>query len=171
MIGRLAAVVIAATLLPACGLGGGGPPWFFRGSARLPDCTEPPATVLTGEWFDQGQVTITSQGCEDAAPGEVFPSCPLNWVMTQAGGEVDILVDNEYEVRGRLCGDQLHLEGGWWLPVEAEGFGCTYEDEDAAEVGIEAEGSVLTAEEDLLRGTLVVRERCTAEYDVTLTRL
>jgi hypothetical protein len=169
---RSRAVVVAlsaALALTAC-IGVGGPPWFIPGSARLPSCSEAPAADLTGGWFDQGLVTITSPGCLDAPLGTALPACALDWDVAQDGTEVAIVVDEEYEIRGRLCGDTLHLEGGWWLPVEAEGNGCTYDDEDASEVGIEAEGAALTYADGAMSGTLAIRADCTAEYAVTLRR-
>lgn len=144
--------------------------YFTPGTGTLPDCTEPPITEsLDGTlWFDQGTVTIRTQGCADAAPEDEFQSCALNWAFTQDGSEVGIVVDEEYRLEARLCADKLYLRGGWWLPVmDEEGF-C-YEDDSAEEVGIEAEGNVLTVSPDERRmtGVLVVRGRCTAEYDVT----
>ena len=41
-------------------------------------------------------------------------------VQDQDGNDVTILVDEEYRIEGRLCGNQLYLRGGWWLPVEDE---------------------------------------------------
>ena len=148
-----------------------GPPYFIRGTARLPECSDAPAADLSGRWFDQGVLRITSEGCDEAPLDEELRVCALDWELTQDGNEVDLLVDGEYELRGRFCGDTLQLEGGWWLPVEAEGFGCTYEDEDAAEVVIDAGGATLTyASEGTRTGVLSVRERCTAVYDITLSR-
>jgi hypothetical protein len=97
--------------------------------------------------------------------------CALQWRFTQTGNDVDILVDNEYRVDGRICGDTLHLRGGWWLPTEDEGFGCTYEEDTAEEVGIQAEGNTLTLVDGQLVGTLVVRGGCSASYDATFSRL
>jgi hypothetical protein len=97
-------------------------------------------------------------------------------VMTPGGQDIEILVDNEYTILGRLCGVMLHLEGGWWLPVEDEGE-CTYDDDSAEEVGIQMAGSTLVVMDDELSvgglvatGTLQVRGSCEAAYDMTLTR-
>jgi hypothetical protein len=76
------------------------------------------------------------------------------------------VVDTEYRLEGRLCGEELYLRGGWWLPVQDQGS-CTYEDDSAEEVGIQAEGNVLTVAPDEMNGTLVVQGRCAAEYEVT----
>ena len=155
-----------------------GPPYFIPGSATLPSCTEPPAfDDLDGSrWGDSGQVTIETTGCDGAQPGEVFDSCQLDWVMTQDGQDIEILVDNEYTILGRLCGATLYLEGGWWLPVEDEGE-CTYDDDSAEEVGIQMAGSTLVVVMDdelsaglIAAGTLQVRGSCEAAYDMTLTR-
>ncbi len=149
--------------------------YFIPGTATLPDCTETPADDLDGAClFDQGTVTILSTGCLGAEPDAVFASCALAWSVEQTGNDVTIIVDGEYRIEGRFCGDQLHLRGGWWLPVEDEGF-CTYEDDSAEEVGIQAEGNVLTYvppdEQNLdftLEGTLRVQGPCAASYQVTL---
>ena len=69
--------------------------------------------------------------------GEIFTTCPLAWSFSQTGSEVEILVDNEYAILGRLCGDSLFLEGGFWLPVEDPEEGCTYDEDSAAEVVID----------------------------------
>jgi hypothetical protein len=130
---------------------------------------------LNGSWFDGGQVTIETTGCDGAQPGEVFDSCSLTWVITQDGQDIEILVDNEYTILGRLCGDTLYLEGGWWLPVEDEDE-CTYDDDSAEEVGIQMAGSTLVVMDDELSAgliaadTLQVRGSCEAAYDMTLTR-
>ena len=172
---RVALCVVSLALL----LGGtcvAGPPYFIPGTGTLPDCDEAPAQDLTGRWFDYGTVTIETEGCRDASKGEVFPSCSLDWEFTQIGNDVDIFVDNEYTINGRFCGDELHLEGGWWLPVEDEDImQCTYENDSAAEVGIQAGGNVLTLDETefgtpALIGTLVVQERCRATYEITLEK-
>lgn len=65
----------------------------------------------------------------------MLDSSPENWAFTQDGN--DIVVD-EYRVKGRFCGDQLYLEGGWWLSVADEQGSCWYEDEDGDELGIQA---------------------------------
>ncbi len=148
-------------------------PYFIPGSATLPNCTEPPGFDLTGGWSDNpgSIVSIRTAGCDDAPAGSEIESCPLGWEMTQTGGEVQILVDNEYEMVGRLCGAELHLEGGWWLPVEDAGQ-CTYEEDSAAEVGIQMEGSTLIVTERdqslVATGVLEVRGPCEASYDVEL---
>lgn len=149
-----------------------GPPYFISGSAKLPSCSESAAADVSGTWFDRGQVTILTDGCRDTQAGEIHMACSLSWAMTQQGNSVDILVDEEYTIRAQLCGSDLHLEGGFWLPVEDPPLGCTYEEDSAAEVGIEAEGATLQLNQDAtqLVGTLVVRERCTAEYAVTLDK-
>ena len=149
--------------------------YFIPGTGTLPECDEAPSANLDGTtWFDQGTVTILTSGCLGAEPDATFKSCPLNWAFTQTGNVVSIVVDEEYRIEGRLCGDKLHLRGGWWLPVEDEDEGyCTYEDDSADEVGIMAEGNVLTyvppdAETPAqLTGTLVVQGGCRAEYEVT----
>jgi len=153
-------------------------PYFIQGSARLPDCTDPPAFDLDGtEWFDQGDVTIQTTGCGTAQPMDVIEACALNWVMSQVEGEIEIIVGGEYRIRGRLCGPNLHLHGGWWLPVvdEDEGY-CTYEEDSADEVGIQDGGSVLTVAlqpgSSMLQasGVLSVSGSCDAEYDMVLTQ-
>lgn len=149
-----------------------GPPYFVQGSARLPDCTEPPAFDLNGtRWYDQGTVTILTDGCEGVSMGDELPSCALQWAVEQEGGDVRILVDDEYRILGRLCGDRLYLQGGWWLPVQDPVEGCTYEEDSAAEVGIEQEGQVLTVTATQMTGALVLQEQCRARYDTTFQRL
>jgi hypothetical protein len=146
-------------------------PLFIPGSATLPDCSAPPAVNLDGtEWFDQGTVTVTSAGCQDASAGDPFAVCALNWDFTQRGDEVSIVVDDEYRLQGRLCGDQLHLRGGWWLPVEDAGQ-CTYDDDSAMEVGLQAAGNVLTVTAEQLTGTLALRAACDATYEVVFARV
>lgn len=157
----------------ACSMG---KPGFIEGSAKLPACSEAPVADLSGTWFDTGTVSITSAGCEGVDVGEMLASCPLNWTFEQTGNEVKIGVDEEYEIHGRFCGSTLHLEGGWWLAVVNDAGMCNYDDDDGTEVGIESEGSELTFEEDpmtgtLLRGTLVVRGQCSAQYEMQLTKL
>lgn len=161
---------MAFTLVASCIPGG--PPYFIPGSATLPACTEAPAFDLNGSrWSDSGTVTIGTAGCLDAQPGEKIDSCPLSWDMTQEGSDVEILVDEEYRINGRLCGSTFHLEGGWWLPVVDTDVGsCTYEDDSAAEVGIEMGGSSLAVTEVTMTGTLSVRGPCTGSYDVTFQR-
>lgn len=164
--------VLALFTMSACG-GGDSGVGSVTGSGKRADCDETPAADLDGsEWFDTGTVTVLTDGCSGAEAGDQFTSCALNWKFSQEGNDVTIVVDNEYRVLGRLCGDALTLEGGWWLPVEDEGS-CTYAEDSAEEVGIEAEGNALTVntDEDTLTGTLVVRSACTAEYDVVFYRL
>lgn len=143
--------------------------YFIPGTGTLPDCDEMPVTNLDGTlWFDQGTVTIRSTGCADAMPDEQFEACALNWAFSQDGNDLEITIDEEYRIEGRLCGDQLYLRGGFWLSVrDEEGF-C-YEEDSAEEVGIQAEGNVLTVfpEEDRISGTLSVEGPCSAEYEVT----
>lgn len=170
---RFLGVLMLASLI-SCGAGDGAP-YFIPGSATLPSCTESPAFDLSGSWGDGGQVAIETAGCDAAQPGDTFASCPLTWEMTQTGQDIEILVDNEYTILGRLCGDMLHLEGGWWLPVQDEGE-CTYEEDSAAEVGIQMGGSTLIVMDDesagglIAAGTLQVRGPCEAAFDMTLFR-
>lgn len=152
-----------------------GETYFIPGTGALPDCTETPATNLDGScWFDTGVVTIGSVGCSDAEPDDTFQTCALSWFFTQTGNDVTIVVDNEYRIEGRFCGDQLYLSGGWWLPVEDGGL-CTYAEDSAEEVGIQAEGNVLTYNAaadfnpDQLSGVLAVQGACSGSYDVVLT--
>lgn len=143
--------------------------YFIPGTGSLPDCNDAPITDLSNTlWFDQGTVTVRTEGCPGARPNDEFQACALNWAFSQNGNEVSIVVDEEYRLEGRLCADQLHLRGGWWLPVmDEEGF-C-YEDDSAEEVGIQAEGNVLTVDpgEGQMIGTLSVQGRCAADYEVT----
>lgn len=151
--------------------------YFIPGTGTLPECDEAPISELDGTlWFDRGTVTILTAGCLGAEPNAAFMSCELVWAFTQNGNDLSIVVDEEYRLDGRLCGDQLYLRGGWWLPVVDEDLGyCTYEDDSADEVGIMAEGNVLTyvpsngeapAE---MTGRLVVQGSCRAEYEVTFS--
>ncbi len=143
--------------------------YFIPGTGTLPDCNEAPVVDLNDTlWFDQGKVTIRTEGCLDASPGDEFESCALNWAFTQDGNDLTLVVDEEYRLEGRLCGDQLSLRGGWWLPVRDEDGSC-YEDDSAEEVGIQAQGNVLTVSpEDMqMTGTLAVEGRCAGEYEVT----
>ena len=168
---RWVAYVWVVIALGACGEGVS----FIPGTGTLPNCNEEPNTNLDGTlWFDQGIVTIRTAGCQQAMPDDAFMACALNWAFTQDGNDVTIVVDEEYRLEGRLCGDELHLRVGWWLPVEDEDVGfCTYEDDSAEEVGIMAEGNVLTyAPADgqtpaQMTGTLTVQGSCGAEYEVT----
>jgi hypothetical protein len=144
--------------------------FFIPGTGTLPDCDEAPITSLDGSsWYDGGTVTILTAGCEDAMPDDTFIACALDWVFEQDGNDVSILVDTEYRIQGRLCGDQLYLRGGWWLPVEDAGF-CTYEEDSAEEVGVEQEGNVLTVSSAGMSGTLLVQGACRAEYEVIFER-
>lgn len=159
--------VLCALVALGCG-GGDEPPWFIRGSARLPDCHETPTYNLDGTtWFDDGTATITSSGCGTPV-GSTLRVCGLAWVFKQSGSSVEIVVDHEYRIVGRACGDKLHLEGGWWFAVKDERGGCDYE--DGVEVGIQSGGSTLTVAGDTMTGVLAIAERCTAEYDVTFYR-
>ena len=163
---------LSLSLLGACGGGDGGLA-SVRGTGRLPECQEEPSATLDGTvWFDTGQLSIQSAGCS-LAQGSVVDVCPLQWELSQQGNDLHIRVDGEYDMNGRLCGNQLYLDGGWWLAVEDDGGQCGYQDDDGTEVGIEAEGNTLTlsATQDQLTGTLVLRERCVATYDVTLQLL
>jgi hypothetical protein len=126
-------------------------------------------TDLDGSlWFDQGTVTIRSEGCAGAMPDEQFQSCALNWAFSQNGNDLNIVVDEEYRLQGKFCGDQLCLRGGWWLPVMDERGFC-YEDDSAEEVGIQAEENVLTVApaDNQMTGTLALQGPCAAEYEVT----
>jgi hypothetical protein len=150
---------------------------FIPGSGTLPDCDDMPITDLNGTlWFNQGPVTIVTEGCLDAAPEDMFSSCAENWAFTQDGNDIDIVVD-EYRVKGRLCGNQLYLEGGWWLSVADEQGRCWYEDDDGDDMSIQAEGNVLTfvpAEdpaEDTMTGKLVLQGVCGVDYDATFGRV
>jgi len=149
--------------------------YSIPGTGALPDCSEAPSADLNGTlWSDRGVVTIRTAGCEQAMPDDTFMACSLTWAFTQDGNDVTIVVDEEYRIEGRLCGDELHLRGGWWLPVEDEDVGfCTYEEDSADEVGILAEGNVLTytaADGEApaqMTGTLAVQGSCRAGYEVT----
>jgi hypothetical protein len=152
--------------------------YFIPGTGTLPNCSEVAVTNLDGtEWYDNGTVTIRTTGCEGAMPGDELRVCGLDWVLTQDGDDVTIVVDEEYRLEGRLCGDQilgdqLFLRGGWWLPVEDE-LGCGYEEDSAEEVAITAEGNVLgVAQSEMtgklqMTGTLAVQGNCGAHYEVT----
>ena len=150
-------------------------PAFIPGTATLPDCDEPPIVDLDDTvWFNQGPATVLTAGCLDVAPDTTFDSCPENWNFTQDGNQVDIVVD-VYRVKGRFCGDQLYLEGGWWLSVTDENGRCSYGDDDGDEFGMQADGNVLTytaatpenggvAE---LTGVLLLEGSCAVSYDAT----
>ena len=162
--------ILAIVALGAAGcVGGGDGLWFIPGSGALPGCTESPAQDVAGHWYDQGTVTVRTEGC-DVPAGSQHTACALDWIVETSGNDATIVVDDEYRIEGRACGDQLYLHGGWWLPVEDEIEGCTYDEDSAEEVGIEAEGNTLTIGDGVMTGTLVVRGRCTADYAITLTR-
>lgn len=144
-------------------------PFSIDGAARLPDCSAPPAFDLTGQWSMSGDVTITSAGCFDTAVDESLASCPLTWQLEQTGADLSIVVDNEYLMRGRVCGTDVFFEGGFWLPVR-DGNDCTYEEDSAAEVGIDAGSLALDDTGDEMTGTLAIRADCTADYAMTLFR-
>lgn len=156
-------------LLQACS---SGDPAFIKGTATLPQCNEAPVTSLDGtHWYDNGTVTILDAGCAGTSVGEKLTACALDWVFSQSGNEVEIVVDGEYRIKGRLCGDQLHLQGGWWLPVmDTDSGGCTYDEDSAEEVGILAGGNTLTVTAQQLSGTLTVQGSCRASYAVTFSR-
>jgi hypothetical protein len=125
-------------------------------------------------WFNIGPATVLTAGCLDIQPDTTFDSCPENWAFTQDGNDIDIIVD-EYRVKGRFCGDQLYLQGGWWLSVAADNGGCYYEDEDGDEFGMQAGGNVLTytagdPENGIraeLTGLLLLEGNCSVSYDAT----
>ena len=171
MLGRVCSVAALVSLvLPVVGCPPDGPPYFINGTATLPACTEAPSFDLGGlRLSDTGTVTITGAGCKNTTVGETFQSCSLTWVVVAVdGNDIEFFVDNEYTVLGRLCGDQLHLEGGWWLPVVDGDFGCTYEEDSADEVGIQTGGNTLTINNlDDISGVLLVEGSCTAEYNVS----
>ena len=88
--------------------------YFIPGSATLPDCNDTPVTDLNGTlWFDQGTVTIVTEGCTDAAPDDTFASCALNWAFTQDGNDVTILVD-EVAAFTADVGHDLWYRLDWW---------------------------------------------------------
>jgi len=164
-----ALIVLGAVAVLGCD-GGKNGLTTIHGSARLPDCAEAPGFDLDGtRWIDSGAVTVGSAGCGEAV-GTVRAACPLAWEISQAGREVTLVVDGEYRLLGRACGQQLHLEGGWWLTVEDAAGACDYE--DGLEVGLSAGGATLdvAASLDALTGTLRLAEKCTATYDVTFSR-
>ena len=151
---------------------------FIPGSGTLPDCDDMPIIDLNGTcWFnDDGPVTIRTEGCLDADPNDMFTSCPENWAFTQDGNDVSIVVD-EYRVNGRLCGDQLHLEGGWWLSVKDEQGRCWYEDDDGDDMSIQKEGNVVTftpaadPNDETMTGLLLLEGSCEVDYAVTFRRV
>ncbi|MBW1907009.1 MAG: hypothetical protein JRF55_16690 [Deltaproteobacteria bacterium] len=149
---------------------------FIAGTGALPDCNDTPIDLKGKYWFnDDGPVTIRTDGCLDAVPEDMFTSCAENWVLTQDGNDVSIVVD-EYRINGRLCGDQLHLEGGWWLSVKDDQGHCWYEDDDGDDMSIEKDGNVLTftpaddPNDDTMTGLLVLKGSCDVDYEVTLRR-
>lgn len=148
---------------------------FIPGTGTLPDCDAPPATDLNDTvWFNIGPATVLTAGCQDVEPDTEFQSCPENWAFTQDGNDIGIVVD-EYRVNGRMCGDQLYLEGGWWLSVANELGGCDYDDDDGDEFGMQEGGNVLTytpANADTgafaqLNGILLLEGNCSVSYDTT----
>lgn len=150
-------------------------PAFIPGTGTLPDCDEPPIVDLDDTvWFNQGPATVLTAGCLDVAPDTTFDSCPENWNFTQDGNQVDIIVD-VYRVKGRFCGDQLYLDGGWWLSVRDENGRCSYGDDDGDEFGMQAGGNVLTYTAATpenggfaqLTGVLLLEGSCAVSYDST----
>ena len=146
---------------------------FIPGTGTLPDCNDAPITDLSGTlWFNQGPVTILTEGCQDYVPDDELSSCAENWAFEQDGNDVSILVD-EYRLNGRLCGDQLYLEGGFWLSVADEQGACWYEDDDGDDMGIQEAGNVVTVNpaedpnDETMTGLLVLRGSCGVNYDVT----
>lgn len=162
----------SVALAMSCGSDG---EYFIRGTARLADCDEAPAATLASRWFDTGLVEVTSVGCGDSQPGDHFSACALNWAITQQDSDVSITVDSEYRIKGRLCGETLSLEGGWWLPVQDETGNCTYDEDNASEVVIQSDGNTLQLTDDpessatVLAGTLSLGGHCSARYEITLT--
>ena len=115
--------------------------YFIPGTGEVPDCNGTPVADLEGTvWTDRGLVTIRGPGC-DVTPGVPFRPCGVYWAFSQDGNEVTIIVDGEYRIEGRLCGDELHLRGGWWLQLQLGFDVCQSRDELAGEVGIQAEGT------------------------------
>jgi hypothetical protein len=145
---------------------------FLQGTATLPSCVDAPVTDLDGShWYDNGTITILDAGCPGTAVGDALTVCGLDWIFSQAGNDVQITVDGEYRIEGRLCAEKLHLRGGWWLPVvDTDTGGCTYEEDSAEEVAIQAGGNVLTVTAQEMSGTLAVAGSCNASYSVTLRR-
>jgi len=141
-------------------------PSFIPGTGALPDCDEAPLANLDGTiWSDRGLVTIRSLGC-DVTPGVPFEACGFYWSFKQDGNDVRIIVDDQYRIEGRLCGDELHLRGGWRLPLEL-GLVCGSRPDLAGEVSIQANGNVarvLSATE--MKGTLIVQGSCSLAYQI-----
>ena len=164
--------LLPTLLLPLLGACSTDETIFIQGTATLPNCSETPVTNLDGtHWYDNGTITIQTAGCPDTNVGDALTVCGLDWVFTQTGNDAEITVDNEYRIKGRLCGDKLHLQGGWWLPVvDTDTGGCTYEDDSAEEVAIKAGGNLLTVSAQEMSGTLAVQGRCSGTYAVVLRR-
>ena len=143
---------------------------FIPGTGTLPDCDDAPITTeLNGTlWFNQGPVTILTEGCRDYVQDDELSSCAENWAFEQDGNDISIVVD-EYRLNGRLCGDQLYLEGGWWLSVADEQGACWYEDDDGDDMGIQEAGNVVTVNpaEQTMTGNLLLRGSCEVDYEVT----
>jgi len=139
---------------------------FLPGTGTLPDCDEEPLANLDGTfWSDRGLVTIRSPGC-DVTPGVPFEPCGSHWSFKQNANDLTIIVDDQYRIEGRLCGDELHLRGGWGLPLDL-GFVCGSRADLAGEVSIQAEGNVvrvLSATD--IRGTLIVQGSCSLAYEI-----
>ena len=57
---------------------------FIPGTGTLPDCNDTPVTDLNGTlWFNQGPVTILTEGCRDYVPDDTLSSCAENWAFEQ----------------------------------------------------------------------------------------
>jgi hypothetical protein len=165
---HLAGLAACVCIAVAAGSCGSEDVQFISGTGTLPDCSEAPLVNLDDTlWFDSGIVLVRTAGCQDSSPGDTLTACPLNWSFSQQGNDVTIIVDEEYRIDGRICDNKLHLRGGWWLPVE-DGGSCTYDDDSAAEMGIQAEGNVLTVKLGQIIGKLHLHGRCDVEYDITL---
>jgi Ser-tRNA(Ala) deacylase AlaX len=145
---------------------------FIEGTATLPDCHDTPVTNLDGtRWYDNGTIGIADAGCPGTTVGETLTVCGLDWDFSQVGNDVEVVVDTEYRIKGRLCAEKLYLKGGWWLPVQdSDTGGCTYEDDSAEEVAIQAGGNVLTVTAQEMSGTLAVKGRCSGSYSATFRR-
>jgi hypothetical protein len=144
---------------------------FIPGTGALSECNEAPSTNLDGTtWSDGGLVTVRSPGC-DVTPGVPFRPCRLYWAFRQNGNDVTIIVDGEYRIEGRHCGDELHLRGGWWLPLQVGFDVCQSRDDLAGEVSIQSEGNVLRVSAMEMTGTLAVQGGCALDYEVTFQRV
>ena len=142
--------------------------YFIPGTGEVPECNETPVANLEGTvWTDRGLVTIRGPGC-DVTPGVPFRPCGVYWAFRQDGNEVTIIVDGEYRIEGRFCGDELHLRGGWWLQLQLGLAVCQSRDDLAGEVSIQAEGNVLRVSGTEMTGTLAVQGGCALEYEVAL---